>query len=127
MKLETLIENLQYKELINFKNIDITGISYNSKTTKTGNIFVCLAGEHADGHDFFRNAVEVGAKAFMVERPLDTHLPQIVVNSTRRQIADIADKFFGSPSKVLNLVGITGTNGKTTVTHLVQKILETKG
>lgn len=126
MKLETLIENLQYKELINFKNIDITGISYNSKTTKLGNIFVCLVGEHADGHDFFQKAVEVGAKAFVVERPLDTHLPQIVVESTRRQIADIADKFYGSPSKLLNLVGVTGTNGKTTVTHLVQKILETK-
>ena len=56
MKLETLIENLHYKELINFENIDITGISYNSKTTKSGNIFVCLAGEHADGHDFFQKA-----------------------------------------------------------------------
>ncbi len=126
MKLETLIENLQYKELINFKNIDITGISYNSKTTKSGNIFVCLKGEHADGHEYFQKAVEVGARAIMVEKPLDTHLPQVVVESTRHQIADIADKFYGSPSKLLNLIGVTGTNGKTTVTHLVQKIFEAK-
>lgn len=126
MKLETLIENLQYEELINFKDVDITGISYNSKTTKSGDIFACLVGEHSDGHDFFKSAVESGARAFFVEKPLDTHLPQIVVKSTKHQIADIADKFYGSPSKHLNLIGVTGTNGKTTVTHLVQKILENK-
>lgn len=124
MKLETLIENLQYEELINFKDVEITGISYNSKTTKSGDIFACLVGEHSDGHDYFKSAVESGARAFFVEKPLDTHLPQVVVKSTRRQIADIADKFYGSPSKSLNLIGVTGTNGKTTVTHLVQKILE---
>lgn len=127
MKLETLIENLQYCELINFEDVEITGISYNSQTTQSGDIFVCLSGEHADGHEFFKKAVEVGARAFLVERELDTHLPQVVVKSTRRQIADIAEKFYGSPSKLLNLVGVTGTNGKTTVTHLIQKILETKG
>lgn len=126
MKLETLIENLQYKELINFEDVEITGISYNSQTTKSGDIFACLIGEHSDGHDFFKSAVEAGARAFFVEKKLDTHLPQVVVQSTRRQIADIADKFYGSPSKSLNLIGVTGTNGKTTVTHLVQKILESK-
>ena len=126
MKLETLIENLKYEELINFKDVEITGISYNSKTTKSGDIFVCLVGEHSDGHDYFQKAVEVGASAFLVEKELDCHLPQVVVNSTRRQIADIAVKFYGAPSKALNLIGVTGTNGKTTVTHLVQKILEAK-
>lgn len=126
MRLEQLIENLRYEELINFQDIDITGISYNSKTTKSGDIFACLVGEHSDGHDFFKSAVESGARAFFVEKELDTHLPQVVVKSTRKQIADIADKFYGSPSKSLNLVGVTGTNGKTTVTHLVQKILEQK-
>lgn len=126
MKLEKLIEKLKYEELINFKDVEITGISYNSKTTQSGDIFACLVGEHSDGHDYFKSAVECGARAFFVEKPLDTHLPQVVVNSTRRQIADIADKFYDSPSKKLNLVGVTGTNGKTTVTHLVQKILESK-
>lgn len=126
MKLETLIENLQYEELINFKDVEITGISYNSKTTKSGDIFACLVGEHSDGHDYFKSAVECGARAFFVEKPLDTHLPQVVVKSTRRQIADISNKFYDFPSKKLNLIGVTGTNGKTTVTHLVQKIIEQK-
>lgn len=124
MKLETLIENLKYEELINFEDVEITGISYDSKTTKSGDIFACLVGEHSDGHDYFKSAVESGARAFFVEKELDTHLPQVVVKSTRRQIADIANKFYNTPSKSLNLIGVTGTNGKTTVTHLVQKILE---
>jgi len=127
MKLETLIENLQYEELINFKDVEISGISYNSNTTKSGDIFACLVGEHSDGHDYFKSAVESGARAVFVEKEIDTHLPQVVVKSTRRQIADIANKFYDSPSKSLNLMGVTGTNGKTTVTHLIQKISEAKG
>jgi len=125
MKLDELIEYLDYKDLINFKNIDITGISYNSKTTKKGDIFVCLVGEHTDGHEFAKSAIENGAAAVLVERKVEgTKIPQVVVSSTRHKIADIADRFYSSPSKGINLIGITGTNGKTTVTHLIQKIFE---
>ena len=124
MKLDELIEYLDYKDLVNFKNIDITGISYNSKTTKKGDIFICLVGEHTDGHEFAQMAIDAGAAALLVERPLDVKIPQVVVSSTRHKIADIADRFYSSPSKGINLIGITGTNGKTTVTHLIQKIFE---
>jgi len=125
MKLDELIEYLDYKDLINFKNIDITGISYNSKTTKKGDIFVCLVGEHTDGHEFAKMAIENGANALLVERKVEgIKIPQVVVSSTRHKIADIADRFYSSPSKGINLIGITGTNGKTTVTHLIQKIFE---
>lgn len=128
MKLDELIEYLDYKDLINFKNIDITGISYNSNTTKKGDIFVCLVGEHTDGHEFAKNAIENGTAALLVERKVEgTKIPQVVVSSTRHKIADIADRFYSSPSKGINLVGITGTNGKTTVTHLIQKIFEQNG
>jgi len=125
MKLDELIEYLDYKDLINFKNIDITGISYNSTTTKKGDIFVCLVGEHTDGHEFAATAIEAGAAALLVERKIEgIKVPQVVVSSTRHKIADIADRFYSSPSKGINLIGITGTNGKTTVTHLIQKIFE---
>ena len=125
MKLDELIEYLDYKDLINFKNIDITGISYNSKTTKKGDIFICLIGEHTDGHEFAKSAIENGAAALLVERKVEgTKIPQVVVSSTRHKIADIADRFYSSPSKGINLIRITGTNGKTTVTHLIQKIFE---
>ncbi len=127
MKLDELIEYLDYKDLINFKNIDITGISYNSNTTKKGDIFVCLVGEHTDGHEYAQSAIEKGAAALLVEHKVDginKKIPQVVVASTRHKIADIADRFYSSPSKGINLIGITGTNGKTTVTHLIQKIFE---
>ena len=125
MKLDELIEYLDYKDLINFKNIDITGISYNSKTTKKGDIFVCLVGEHTDGHEYAQMAIDAGAAALLVEHGIENiKIPQVVVSSTRHKIADIADRFYSSPSKGINLIGITGTNGKTTVTHLIQKIFE---
>jgi UDP-N-acetylmuramoyl-L-alanyl-D-glutamate--2,6-diaminopimelate ligase len=129
LKFEELIEHLDYRDLINFKNIDITGISYNSKTTKKGDIFVCLTGEYTDGHEYVKDAIEKGAVAFMVEHKVDVDkkFPQVVVASTRHRIADIADRFYSSPSKGINLIGITGTNGKTTVTHLIQKIMEENG
>ena len=127
MKLEELIEHLDYKDLANFKNVEITGISYNSKTTKKGDIFICLPGEYADGHDFARSAIDNGASALLVERILDIKIPQVMVSSTRHKMADIADRFYSSPSKGINLIGITGTNGKTSVTHLIQKIMEENG
>ena len=128
MKLDELIEHLDYKDLANFKNVEVTGISYNSKTTKPGDIFVCLTGEYTDGHEYAQNAIENGAVALLVEHKVDAgKTPQIIVSSTRHKIADIADRFYSSPSKGINLIGITGTNGKTTVTHLIQKILEENG
>jgi len=127
MKLDELIEYLDYRDLINFKDVDITGLSYNSNTTKKGDIFVCLVGEHTDGHEYAQKAVDSGAVALLVEKELPIKVPQVVVNSTRHRIADIADRFSSSPSRSLNLIGITGTNGKTTVTHLIQKILEENG
>ncbi|MBD5403038.1 UDP-N-acetylmuramoyl-L-alanyl-D-glutamate--2,6-diaminopimelate ligase [bacterium] len=125
MKLDELIEYLKYSDLINFKNVDISGISYNSKTTKKGDIFICLVGEYADGHEYAHMAIENGAAALLVERKVEgVSIPQIQVDSTRHKIADIADRFYSRPSMGLNLIGITGTNGKTTVTHLIQKIFE---
>ena len=126
MKLDELIEHLDYKDLINFKNVEISGISYNSKTTKKGDIFVCLTGEYTDGHEYAKDAIENGAAALFVEHGVDVgkKIPQVVVTSTRHKIADIADRFYSSPSRGINLIGITGTNGKTTVTHLIQKIFE---
>ncbi len=126
MKLDELIEHLDYKDLINFKNVEISGISYNSKTTKQGDIFVCLTGEYTDGHEYAANAIENGAAALFVEHKVDADksIPQVVVSSTRHKIANIADRFYSSPSRGINLIGITGTNGKTTVTHLIQKIFE---
>lgn len=124
MELNKIVECIDPIEVLNMKNVDIKGISYNSKTINSHEIFVCLKGEHVDGHNFAQMAFEKGAIAIICERPLNIEIPQLIVKSTQKTIADLADCFYRSPSKSLNLIGVTGTNGKTSVTHLVQKILE---
>lgn len=124
MELSDIVKHIDCKEVLNFKNVDIKGISYNSNTIKSHEIFVCLKGEHVDGHNFALSAFEKGAIAIMAERPLNIEIPQLIVDSTQEKIADLAACFYHNPTHSLNLIGITGTNGKTTVTHLVQRIFE---
>ncbi len=127
MKLSKLISDVEVVEKYNFEDVEVTGINYNSKTTTNGDIFVCLRGEHVDGHNFAADAVKKGAVAIMCETKLDLDVPQIIVNSSEQSIAGLANQFYEAPSKELNIIGVTGTNGKTTVTHLVQRIMESSG
>ena len=126
MILENLVNSIDYIELINLDDLtgDIDGISYNSKLVKPRDIFICLTGEHVDGHEYAEEAVSKGAKVCVVEKRLSTKIPQIVVESTSEIIAKISSVFYAEPSEKLNMIGVTGTNGKTTVTHLIQKLYE---
>lgn len=126
MKLGNLIRELDFIELVNIKDYDeeIEGISYNSKKVKPKDLFVCLTGEHVDGHEYAEEALANGAIACVVERRLSIDAPQIVVSSTENMIARISSLFYVEPSTKLNIIGVTGTNGKTTVTHLIQKLYE---
>ncbi len=124
MLLNEVIGLLEKYKTKNFENVEIDGISYNSLFTKPGDIFICIRGETADGHKYAKSAVEKGASALFCEEELDLDVPQIIVDDTKRTMAKIAAAFYNEPSKEINLIGITGTNGKTTVTHLIQKILE---
>lgn len=126
--LKHLIEYLKPDEIFNLnKNADlkITGISFNSKTTEIGNIFVCIKGEHSDGHDFAKNAVANGAVAVISEKKLsEIDVPVLKMKDTELALAQTAAWFYNFPSEKINLIGITGTNGKTTVTHLIENIFE---
>ena len=128
MKLDKLIELLKADEIKNSGNlsgIDVLDISYNSKTTKAGDIFVCLIGEKTDGHKYAKMAQEAGAVAILAQNvPENITIPVILVKDTQKTISDLAGILFDYPSRKLNLIGITGTNGKTTVTHLVERIFE---
>ena len=124
MLLTDLLKQLKDYKTYNFDDVEVTGLSYNSKTTKAGDIFICIKGEASDGHDYAQSAVDKGAVALFCEQQLNINVPQIVVEDAKRTMAYIASSFYNEPSKQINLVGITGTNGKTTVTHLLQKILE---
>lgn len=124
MLLSKLTRLLKEHKTKNFQDVDITGMSYNSQLTKKGDIFLCIRGEMSDGHKYAQDAVDKGAAAIFCEEELNINCPQIIVKDTKRTMAAIAAAFYDEPSKELNLIGVTGTNGKTTVTHLIQKILE---
>lgn len=124
MKLEKIIETINPTLLCNYQDTEITGISYNSKTTQKGDIFICMLGEHTDGHEYTKMAQDQGAAAIVALKQIDTTLPLLLVEDTTLALGQIANIFYQKPSENLFLIGVTGTNGKTTVTHLIENIFE---
>jgi UDP-N-acetylmuramoyl-L-alanyl-D-glutamate--2,6-diaminopimelate ligase len=111
--------------------VPIRGLAIDSRAVAPGDLFVALRGAQADGHAHLGQALELGAAAVMVEAlPADLALgarPAVVVRDTRRSLAPLAARFFGDPSEELTLIGVTGTNGKTSTTYLLESILEAAG
>ncbi|MGI8478223.1 MAG: Mur ligase family protein, partial [Thermomicrobiales bacterium] len=105
----------------------VGGIEFNSNRTTPGCLFVALRGGYADGHDFLAAAVANGAAAALTESFMETDVPQIVVGDTRAALPAIAAEFFGHPSRQIDVVGVTGTDGKTTTSHLLEAILAAAG
>ncbi|MDR1321493.1 MAG: UDP-N-acetylmuramoyl-L-alanyl-D-glutamate--2,6-diaminopimelate ligase [Gracilibacteraceae bacterium] len=100
----------------------ITGLQADSRRVAAGDLFICVPGFHVDGHDFAAAAVARGAAALLTSRPLDLPAPQIVVPDVRQAAGLVAAAFFGYPGEKLRLSGVTGTNGKTTVVHLIERV-----
>jgi UDP-N-acetylmuramoyl-L-alanyl-D-glutamate--2,6-diaminopimelate ligase len=107
--------------------VEITGLAYDSRSVKPGDLFFCVGGFTSDGHEFAPHAVRSGAAALVVERPLQLRVPQVLVGSARSAMAPIAARFYGHPARELQVVGVTGTNGKTTTAFLVRALLEASG
>jgi UDP-N-acetylmuramoyl-L-alanyl-D-glutamate--2,6-diaminopimelate ligase len=107
--------------------VEITGLAYDSGEVRPGSLFFCVKGFQRDGHNFAAQAVERGAAALVVERPLSLGVPEVVVPSVRAAMGPVAARFFGDPSAQLKVVGVTGTNGKTTTAFLVRALLEADG
>ncbi|MBS4189126.1 UDP-N-acetylmuramoyl-L-alanyl-D-glutamate--2,6-diaminopimelate ligase [Bacillus sp. FJAT-49705] len=127
MELHTLISYLQPYRVFSGENPMITSIENDSRNVQPGSLFICIKGFTVDGHDFVSNAVQQGAAAVLSEIDIDLPVPVVVVQNTRRSMAVLADAFFEQPSKNLYLIGITGTNGKTTTSHLIEKIFSDVG
>jgi UDP-N-acetylmuramoyl-L-alanyl-D-glutamate--2,6-diaminopimelate ligase len=130
MNLTEIIKYINPRGVVNydFEDYDVSGVSYNSRTAKNGDIFVCLIGEHVDGHDFAQMAQEKGAVCIVAQKSLNiSGIPVVIVENTQMALSQIANMINGFPSKSLRLTGVTGTNGKTTVTHLVENIMEYAG
>jgi len=109
-------------------SLEIGGISIDSRKTRLGDLFVAIRGERADGHSFLAEAAQAGAATALVEREvIPSPLPCVRVASTTAALPAVAVRFFGDPSANLAVIGVTGTNGKTTVTYLLESILEAAG
>lgn len=125
MKLADLC--MQDMRVIGNDQIDITSVAYDSRKVNKGALFFCISGYKTDGHKFAQDAVNNGATALMVTRQLKIDVPQIIVENDRRAMALISREFFGKPDERLTMIGITGTNGKTTTTYMIKSVLETAG
>ena len=107
--------------------VEVVELAYDSRRVKPGTLFFCVPGEKVDGHEFARAAVEAGAGGLVVERELELDVAQVVVPDARAAMAPLAARFHGDPTSELRVVGITGTNGKTTTAFLLREVLEAAG
>ncbi|HWQ58561.1 MAG TPA: UDP-N-acetylmuramoyl-L-alanyl-D-glutamate--2,6-diaminopimelate ligase [Clostridia bacterium] len=125
MQLRQLAKATAYARLTG--DAEIQKIEYNSKRVERGDLFCCVVGTFFDGHDYAVQAAEAGAAALVVERQLEIDLPQLVVPNTRVAMAELAAMYYGDPSREMKMVGVTGTNGKTSTTYMVKAIAEQAG
>src|SRR3954468_7021663 len=107
--------------------VEVTSVVFDSRRVHAGSLFCCVRGANSDGHDFARDALDAGATALLVDHRLPLDVPQIVVADTRRAMGWLAASFFDHPSRSLTMVGVTGTNGKTTTTSLIASVLGSTG
>ncbi|WP_010252190.1 UDP-N-acetylmuramoyl-L-alanyl-D-glutamate--2,6-diaminopimelate ligase [Acetivibrio cellulolyticus] len=129
MLLKELIKDLEIVDVTGDLNLEVNTIAYDSRKTRSGSLFVCVEGFKADGHKFIPQAIENGTRALLVQREVEVPegITVIRVDDTRYALASVADKFHGHPSGDFNLVGVTGTKGKTTTTYMIKSILEMYG
>ncbi len=129
MELEALIRALAPSEVIGGRPVEIEDLAYDTRNLAPGSLFFCVPGSRVDGHALAGAAVERGAGALVVEHPVElgSDVPQLVVPDARAAMAVAADAFFGEPTKELEVAGVTGTNGKTTVVFLLHAMLEAAG
>lgn len=128
MLLSRILKNVDYS-CENFSDAEIADIVYDSRRAQENTLFVALPGAFTDGHDYAGSAYLKGARVFLVERKvsLPEDAVQIAVGDTRSALAVISAEFFSHPEKELDIIGVTGTKGKTTVTHMLRSVLDSTG
>lgn len=123
MKLSELISVIPFmKENPTFDFININSIAIDSREVSSGSLFICIRGLQTDGHFFVKQAIENDAAAIISEEVFDSPVPLILVNDTSTILAKVVNKFYGNPTSNLPIIGITGTNGKTTISYLLESI-----
>ena len=125
MKLRQLLDGLELLEVQADLDMEIPAVSYDSRRTERGDLFVAMSGYETDGHKFIPAAAERGAACVLCERaPEGTAIPYVRVASSRKALADVGGNYYGHPADAMTMVGVTGTNGKTSTTYLLKDVLE---
>jgi UDP-N-acetylmuramoyl-L-alanyl-D-glutamate--2,6-diaminopimelate ligase len=127
IELDALETAVRPARTLNAAPVDVTDIAYDARRVTPGALFCCVPGLRRDGHDFAPDAVTRGAVALIAERPLALEVPQLLVADAREAMGRAADAFFGSPTRELDVAGVTGTNGKTTTAFIAYAILAAAG
>lgn len=130
MKLRKILEGLEIEEIKGSLDKDITGVAFDSRNVDKGYIFVAIKGFKSDGHDYITEAINKGATAIILERDVeikDNDITVIKLLDSRASLSKVSANFYENPSKHMNMIGITGTNGKTTITYLIKSIFESNG
>ncbi|MBQ9624796.1 MAG: UDP-N-acetylmuramyl-tripeptide synthetase, partial [Clostridia bacterium] len=126
MQIKDILKNVK-AEYNGDLSVEITDVTCDSREVKKGSLFFCITGYKSDGHSFAADAVKSGAAALMVSRRLDIDIPQILVEDERAAMATISANFFGKPFESMTMIGVTGTNGKTTTTYLCANVAKSLG
>lgn len=130
MKLISILEDIDYKLIAGDVNVEINSIQYDSRKVKNNDVFIAIRGFSTDGHNYIEKAIELGAKVIIVEREVkvkESDLTIIKITDGREGLARISANYFNHPERKLKIIGITGTNGKTTSTFMLKSILESAG
>ena len=127
MKLKDLANKIGAKEIIGNSETLISGITIKDKEINKGDLYICIKGSNFDGHKFTKEAKNCGASAILAEYKTDCDLPHIIVDDTRQAMSKAAAVFYNNPAKKMKIIGVTGTNGKTSVSHLIKEILDKAG
>ena len=128
MRLDELLRAVSVEQIVGDPAlVEVTSVVHDSRAVTGGALFCCIPGALVDGHEFAAGAVDAGAVALLCERPLPLTVAQAVVSATRTAMGPVASMFHGDPSRALDVIGVTGTNGKTTTTHLLRSILDVAG